>query len=75
MQGKGEVIMYQHHRESIDRMIAYYHKRPEVIALFLTGSVANQNERVDSDLDGVVIVSDEYYQERKNANRLEESVL
>lgn len=66
--------MHEHHKESIERMKAYYRKWPEVIALFLTGSVANGNERIDSDLDGVVIVTEEFYQKKKQEKRLEESV-
>lgn len=66
--------MYEHHKQSIEKMKEYYRKWPEAIALFLTGSVANHNERIDSDLDGVVIVTEEFYQKKKKEMRLEETV-
>jgi len=60
--------MYKHHQESIEKMTAYYSQNPEIIALFLIGSVATGTERPDSDLDGVAVVSQEYYEEkRKNS--------
>ena len=55
--------MYKHHQESIENMIAHYTQDPEVIALFLVGSVATGTERLDSDLDGVAVVSQEYFWE------------
>jgi hypothetical protein len=57
--------MHKHHEESIQNMIAHYSKNPEITALFLVGSVATCTERPDSDLDGVAIVSQEYYKEKK----------
>jgi len=57
--------MHKHHQESIENMAAHYRDNPEIIALFLVGSVATGTERPDSDLDGVAIVSQEYYEEKK----------
>lgn len=56
--------MYQHHKDSIVKMTEYYRKNPEIIALFLIGSVATHTERPDSDLDGVAVVSPEYYAQK-----------
>lgn len=51
--------MHKHHIESIEKMKAYYEKDPEVLGLVLGGSVAQGRERPDSDLDGMIIVSEE----------------
>jgi len=64
--------MYKHHEESIANMAAHYREMPEVVALFLVGSIATGTERVDSDVDGVAIVSREEYERRqKNGTTLE----
>ena len=55
----------KHHEDSIKNMIAYFQENPEIIALFLTGSVATGTERPNSDLDGVAVVSQEYYEQKK----------
>jgi predicted nucleotidyltransferase len=57
----------KHHEESIKNMIAYFQENPEITALFLTGSVATGTERPNSDLDGVVVVSQEYYEHKKKS--------
>ena len=57
--------MLQHHEDSIKIMIAHYQEDPEITALFLIGSVATGTERPDSDLDGVAVVSQEYYERKK----------
>lgn len=55
--------MYQHHIDSLKIMEDYYRKE-NAIALIFGGSVAKGNERPDSDLDGMVVVSDEEYARR-----------
>jgi len=66
--------MHKHHQESIENMVAHYYQNPEIIALFLVGSVATGTERPNSDLDGVAIVSQEYYEEKKKNHNECESV-
>ena len=66
--------MHKHHQESIENMVVHYRDNPEIIALFLVGSVATGTERPDSDLDGVAIVSQEYYEEKKKNHKECESV-
>lgn len=46
----------------------------KTIALILGGSVAKGTERSDSDLDGLVVVSDEIYEEKKKANATAETI-
>jgi len=57
----------KNHEESIKNMISYFQENPEIIALFLTGSVATGTERPNSDLDGVAVVSREYYEQKKKS--------
>jgi len=66
--------MYKHHEESIKNMTAHYSENPEIIALFLIGSVATGTERSNSDIDGVAVVSQEYYEEKKKKNMECESI-
>lgn len=65
--------MYKHHEQSIDNMKDYYRKRG-AIALILAGSVARGTERADSDLDGMVILSEEEYAEKEKNNTTTEII-
>lgn len=64
----------KHHEESIKCMVEYYRVNPEIKALFLIGSVATGTEHPESDIDGVAIVSDEYYSQKKENGTSLESV-
>ena len=64
--------MYKHHEESIENMIKHYRENKEIKALFLIGSVATGTARPDSDIDAVAIVSNGYYEKKKNNEGLEE---
>lgn len=64
--------MYKHHEESIKNMIEHYRENAEIKALFLIGSIATGTERPDSDIDAVAIVSQNYYEQKKNGEGLEE---
>ncbi len=55
--------MYRHHQQSIENMKDYFRERGAV-ALILAGSVAKGTERSDSDLGGIVILSEEEYAEK-----------
>jgi predicted nucleotidyltransferase len=60
--------MYKHHQESIENMIVHYSENPEIIALFLVGSIATGTERPNSDIDGVAIVTPEYFEKKKETS-------
>jgi predicted nucleotidyltransferase len=60
----------KHHEESIKNMTAYFQENPEIIALFLTGSVATSTEHPNSDIDGVAVVSPEYYLQKKTSDSI-----
>jgi hypothetical protein len=64
----------KHHEESIKNMTAYFQEDPEITALFLTGSAATGTERPDSDIDGVAVVSREYYLQKKKTGMTCESI-
>lgn len=65
--------MYKHHEESIKNMQKYF-ENMGAIALILGGSIAKGKERPDSDLDGMVILSDEDYAERVKRNATTEVI-
>ena len=55
--------MYPHHERALESLKAYFSKEPGVIAVIFGGSVAKGLERPDSDIDAMVIVTDERYEE------------
>ncbi|MCM1257281.1 MAG: nucleotidyltransferase domain-containing protein [Roseburia sp.] len=65
--------MYKHHEESIENMKEHFRKHG-AIALILVGSVVKGKERADSDLDGVVILSEEEYAEKEKSNTTTETI-
>jgi len=70
--------MYQHHKDSLENLIHYYRNifddRESVVAIVFGGSVAKGIERIDSDLDAMVILTPECYERRAKENRLSECV-
>ncbi len=61
---------FAHHREAIDRVAARFGRDPEVVALLLGGSIAHGYATPKSDVDILIVVSDEAYERRKSANAL-----
>jgi hypothetical protein len=59
-----------HHQHSINNVIQYFKSDPEVVALLLGGSLAHGFAKADSDVDILIIVSDEAYQKRQIENRI-----
>lgn len=66
--------MYQHHKTSIENLIAYFKPRKEVLAVVLGGSVAKGCERPDSDVDAMVIITPDAYAKRKETNTTVETI-
>ena len=66
--------MLKCHADSLQIMTDYYRKDPEVIAFIFGGSVAKGEARPDSDLDGMLIVTDEAYARRQQAGALAECI-
>ncbi len=66
--------MYKHHEESLGRLKEYFADREEVIAVIFGGSVAKGCERPDSDLDAMIVVTDEAYERRVESNTTAETI-
>ena len=64
--------MLKHHSDSLEIMKEHFQKDSDVIALILGGSVAKGMERPDSDLDGMVILTDQAYDKKKAEGKLAE---
>jgi predicted nucleotidyltransferase len=56
--------MYSHHTQSIQNVTEYFQSDPEVLAVLLGGSIAHGFESSISDVDIMILVSDENYQRR-----------
>lgn len=65
--------MHKHHIESIENMKKYFEDMGAV-ALILGGSIAKGTERQDSDIDGMVILTDEDYAKREKSNTTTETI-
>src|SRR5512133_2112795 len=63
-------IMYPHHIQSIQNVADYFQRDPEVIALLLGGSIAHGFETPSSDIDIMILVSDEDHKRRLESNQV-----
>lgn len=66
--------MYKHHEESLERLKNYFSDREEVVAVVFGGSVAKGCERPDSDLDAMIVVTEEAYRFRAENNATAETI-
>ncbi len=66
--------MYPHHAKAIENLTALYSPDPDILAIFLAGSVAKGLERPDSDIDAILVVTDERHRLLAAENRLSECV-
>jgi hypothetical protein len=62
--------MHSHQQQSIDNVIRYFEDDSEVLALLLGGSIAHGFETAESDVDVMIVVSDEVYERRVEERRL-----
>ena len=60
--------MYSHHEAAIARVIARYRDEPGVLAILLAGSLAHGTATGNSDVDVMLVVSDEELAERRASN-------
>lgn len=63
-------IFMQHHDAAVERFITKASLDPDVLAVVVDGSVASGLERPDSDVDLVLIVTDDAFQRALDADRL-----
>lgn len=66
--------MFQHHIDSIENLRKYYAGQEGVIAVILDGSVVKGNARPDSDIDAIVVVSEEKHRALEREGRLAEVI-
>ncbi len=66
--------MYKHHQQAIENLKTYFSQEPGVLGVILGGSVAKGLERSDSDIDAMVVVTPERYQELKEQKRTVENI-
>lgn len=66
--------MYKHHEESIEKLKEYFLPMKGMIAIVLDGSIVKGNERPDSDIDALIVVTEETYAELAAQNRLAEVI-
>ena len=66
--------MYKHHKESLENLKNYFSGQEEVTALIFGGSVAKGCERPDSDLDAMVVVTEEDYAQRVENHTTAETI-
>jgi hypothetical protein len=62
--------MYPHHTQSIQNVTKYFQGEPEVLALLLGGSIAHGFETSTSDVDILILVSNEDHQRRLEKNQI-----
>ena len=62
--------MHSHHEESIQKASAFFRQDPEVEALLLGGSIAHGFEAPNSDIDVMILVSDQIYRKRLEEGRI-----
>lgn len=62
--------MYPHHTQSIQNVTEFFQRDPEVLALLLGGSIAHGFQTPTSDVDIMIIVSDEDHKRRLEANQV-----
>ena len=56
--------MFPHHEAAIERVVARFESEPTVLALLLGGSIAHGFETENSDVDVMLVVSDEEFADR-----------
>lgn len=61
--------MKAHHKEAIERLSESLKQNENYLAVIITGSVAKGEERDDSDIDFILVVTNEEYEKRKKRNR------
>ncbi|KAM7210816.1 hypothetical protein V8F06_013796 [Rhypophila decipiens] len=59
--------MFPHHAASIEVIKSHFETLPDVLALLLTGSIAHGFAAADSDVDVLVVLTEEAYQARLDA--------
>ncbi|NNF59547.1 MAG: nucleotidyltransferase domain-containing protein [Rhodothermaceae bacterium] len=64
------VTIRSHHQRAIDRLADAYHNDPRFRALIIGGSVAKGYARADSDVDFLIVATDEAFEQHRAARDL-----
>jgi predicted nucleotidyltransferase len=62
--------MRLHHQRAIQRLVEHFASNDTCLGVIVGGSVAKGLDREDSDVDVMLVVTDEFYRERWEANQL-----
>jgi len=71
---EGRQMIGAQHLAAIENLKRYYEGDESVLAVILDGSVVKGNARPDSDIDAIVVVTEEEYARRKERNLLAEVI-
>lgn len=66
--------MHKHHQESINNLVCMFSNNPDVLAIILGGSIAKGKEKINSDIDAMVILEDNAYERYVSSNKLAECI-
>ncbi|MCL1793054.1 MAG: nucleotidyltransferase domain-containing protein [Oscillospiraceae bacterium] len=66
--------MFGHHKKSLENLVDYFKNDVDVVSVILGGSIAKGCERIDSDIDAIVVVTDAKYAALEQENRLSECI-
>ncbi len=61
--------MKPHHKNAIDKLVEKIKEDERFLALIIAGSIAKGMEREDSDIDVILVATDEEFEKRKRRNR------
>lgn len=64
------MAIYTHHDETIQRVVAHFQAEPGVRALLLGGSIAHGFGQPSSDVDIMIVIDEDEYQQRLADNRM-----
>jgi len=62
--------MHPHHAQTIQNVTEYFQRDPQVLALLLSGSIAHGFETSTSDVDIMIIISEDDHQKRFQTGQL-----
>ncbi len=61
--------MRPHHQKAINKLVEYLKDKPEFLAIIVGGSVTKGNEKENSDIDVILVVTDEEFEKRERRSR------
>lgn len=71
----GKHTVYQHHIDSIQNLRKYYEGKEGIIAAVLDGSVVKGTARPDSDIDAIIVVTEQKFRQLQKEGKMTELIL